>query len=104
MRMKEQDEVLAEAARHVRPGGRLVYVTCSILPDENEDRVEAFIRRHPDFDLVDPLARLGAKDPGTAAKLRPFVRLGERVAPVLRLSPATSATDGFFVAVLARGS
>lgn len=104
MRMKEQDEVLAEAARHVRPGGRLVYVTCSILPDENEDRVEAFIRRHPDFDLIDPLARLGAKDPGTAAKLRPFVRLGERVAPVLRLSPATSGTDGFFVAVLARGS
>lgn len=99
-RMAEQDAVLDEAVRFVRPGGRLVYVTCSVLADENEDRIADFLIRHPDFTLIEPLAGLAKADPATAAALARFVRRNERVAPVLRLSPATAGTDGFFVAVL----
>lgn len=49
-----QDELLDAAARHVRPGGRLVYATCSLEPEENEDRVTAFLTRHPGWRL-DPV-------------------------------------------------
>ena len=68
-----QDALLAQAARHVAPGGRLVYATCSILPCENEDRIAAFLESHPSF------ARDGA---------------------VLRASPLSTGTDGFFAARL----
>lgn len=99
-RMKEQDSVLDDAARFVKTGGRIVYITCSVLADENEDRIEAFLKRHEGFTVVDPLARLAKSDAATAAKLKPFVRTDERVSPVVRLSPASAGTDGFFVAVL----
>ncbi len=101
-RMAEQDAVLDDAARYVKAGGRLVYITCSVLADENEDRVEAFLQRHPGFQVTDPLARLTTQDPATAAKLKPFVRTDERVSPVVRLTPASAGTDGFFVAVLVK--
>jgi len=45
----QQDSILAAAAAHVAPGGRLVYSTCSNEPEENEDRVTAFLAAHPDF-------------------------------------------------------
>ena len=48
-RIAEQDAVLAAAAPFVKPGGRLIYVTCSLLAEENEDRVAAFVAAHPDF-------------------------------------------------------
>lgn len=99
-RMKEQDAVLDQAARFVKPGGTLVYVTCSILADENEDRVAEFLLRRPEFETVDPLAALRRTDAATAGRLGAFVRTGERASPVLRLTPASAGTDGFFVAVL----
>jgi 16S rRNA (cytosine967-C5)-methyltransferase len=102
LRAGEQDAVLDEAARHVKPGGRLVYVTCSVLPEENEDRLDAFLRRNGAFEMADPLADLGAVDAATATRLAPFVKRGERVEPVLRLSPASAGTDGFFVGVMRR--
>lgn len=74
-RMADQDQVLDAAAPFVKPGGRLVYVTCSVFAEENEDRVAAFLARTPGFAPV-----------------------GERA----RVSPRTAGTDGFFVAVLAR--
>jgi 16S rRNA (cytosine967-C5)-methyltransferase len=46
-----QDDLLDAAARMVAPGGVLVYSTCTIEPEENEERVEAFLERHPDFEL-----------------------------------------------------
>ncbi|KAK1269562.1 hypothetical protein QJS04_geneDACA006713 [Acorus gramineus] len=49
-----QDELLDSAAKLVKPGGLLVYGTCSIDPEENEERVEAFLLRHPDF-VIDPV-------------------------------------------------
>lgn len=98
-RQKDQDQVLDEAARFAGPSGRIVYVTCSILPEEDEDRVAAFLARRPGWHLADPLARL---DPTVGARLAPFVRRGVAGTPALRLSPASAGTDGFFVAVLER--
>ncbi|HEY8617520.1 RsmB/NOP family class I SAM-dependent RNA methyltransferase [Phenylobacterium sp.] len=86
-RQADQDQVLEDGARFVKPGGRIVYVTCSILPDENEDRVAAFRERYPEF-----VVRPASDDPKLAANLTPD--------GFLRLSPRASQTDGFFVAVL----
>ena len=86
-RQAEQDQVLDDGAAFVKPGGRLVYVTCSVLPEEDEDRVEAFLARHAGFQR-----RPAADNPDLARFLSP--------AGDLRLSPRTSATDGFYVAVL----
>jgi 16S rRNA (cytosine967-C5)-methyltransferase len=88
-RMAEQDQVLDQGAAFARPGGRIVYVTCSVLPEENEDRVAAFAQRHPAFSHKPATA-----DPVLARWLTPE--------GFLRLSPRASGTDGFFVAVLER--
>jgi 16S rRNA (cytosine967-C5)-methyltransferase len=88
-RQKDQDVVLGEGAGFVKPGGRMVYVTCSVLPEEDEDRVAAFLERHPDF----------ARRPATAdPALTPFLT----AAGDLRLTPLSAGTDGFYVAVLER--
>jgi 16S rRNA (cytosine967-C5)-methyltransferase len=58
-----QDSILDAAMRHVRPGGRLVYATCSLLRRENEDRSDAFLARHPGWTLADA-RRLGPLDGG----------------------------------------
>jgi 16S rRNA (cytosine967-C5)-methyltransferase len=101
MRLREQDlaellpkqaMILDAAARLVRIGGRLVYATCSLLPDENERQVERFLERHPDFAQV-PLAdawTLEGPPPGPG--------------PALSLTPRRHGTDGFFGAVLERRS
>ena len=52
-RQGEQSALLIEAARYVKPGGTLVYITCSILPEENDDQVAAFRAAHPDFSTID---------------------------------------------------
>ncbi|MFN0263252.1 RsmB/NOP family class I SAM-dependent RNA methyltransferase [Tepidamorphus sp. 3E244] len=101
-RLEEQVAVLDMAASTVRPGGTLVYATCSILPQENQQQVTAFVQRNPDFSVCDPAeiitARLG-QEAGSA------LIEAARVAPEgLTLTPATNATDGFFVAVLKRAS
>jgi 16S rRNA (cytosine967-C5)-methyltransferase len=86
-RQADQDQVLDDGAAFVKPGGRMVYVTCSVLPEEDEDRVAAFLERHPGF-----ARRSATDDPKLAPHLTPD---GD-----LRLTPRTSATDGFYVAVL----
>jgi len=95
-RVADQDAVLLEGARFVKPGGRLVYVTCSVLPEENIDRVAAFLDRHRDFALV-PIdvawaAALGGTPPPSAD--------GHK--ETLQLSPGLHGTDGFFIAILKR--
>jgi 16S rRNA (cytosine967-C5)-methyltransferase len=91
-RMKEQDEVLGRAEQYVAPGGRLVYVTCSLLPAENEDRVTNFLGKRSDFEPI-------AIDALTAA-MPELARFGSGLG--LRLTPHSSGTDGFFVAGLRR--
>ncbi|MDR3409055.1 MAG: RsmB/NOP family class I SAM-dependent RNA methyltransferase [Methylovirgula sp.] len=95
-RLKEQDEVLESAARYVKPGGRLIYVTCSLLPAENEARIAAYLARHADF------SGIGAEALATAAGLPDLARFASPQGAGLRLSPLTSGTDGFFIAGLRR--
>src|SRR5947209_953325 len=79
-RIKTQDELLARAADYMKPGGRIGYVTCSMLRDENEDRVSAFLAAHPQFALQSADAMIARA--GLTA-LQPFAT--DRTS--LRLSP-----------------
>ncbi len=93
-RMKDQDVVLREACRFLKPGGRLVYVTCSVLREENEDRIAALLAERADLAPVavaDLTARAGL--PALADRASPH-------GPGLRLTPRTTGTDGFYVAAL----
>jgi 16S rRNA (cytosine967-C5)-methyltransferase len=87
-----QNEILASAARLVKPGGRLIYATCSLLREENEVQAEAFLATHPDFALF-PTARAWAETIGGSPPA------GD---DYLRLTPARHGTDGFFVAIFER--
>jgi 16S rRNA (cytosine967-C5)-methyltransferase len=87
----KQRAILEGAASLVKPGGRLVYGTCSLLAEENEDIVAGFLAAHPDFRIVkagEILERQGIKLPGNDE--------------YLKLQPHVHDTDGFFAAVLER--
>jgi len=101
LRLSEQRKVLAQGAGFARPGGTLVYVTCSVLPEENEDQVAAFLSAHTDFRLVSIEARWRERLPG-APPAGAVVGIAGR-GTALRLTPANAGTDGFFVAVMTRG-
>jgi 16S rRNA (cytosine967-C5)-methyltransferase len=96
-----QVRILAQAAKLVKPGGRLVYVTCSMLARENEASVDAFEAANPDFRPVAVADLLSAPQLTDAAheRLASLAR-GAR----LRLSPASVDTDGFFAAVYERAA
>ena len=87
---KQQAAILEAAARLVRPGGRLVYATCSVLAAENERQAERFGAAHPDWQLVN------------AAELLPDCPELFSGSPYLQLSTAEHRTDGFFAAVWIR--
>lgn len=99
-RMAEQDAVLEEAAKYVKPGGRIVYVTCSLLAEEDEDRVAAFLQGHPGFVTIDALEQIAASGQADIAALAERRTGGH----FLRLTPLSASTDGFFVAVLRRAA
>ena len=91
-----QAAILEGAARLVKPGGRLVYATCSMLPEENEAIAEAFSAAHPDFAVQETCAVL------TDLKVEGAVGLcagGERGTRYLRLWPHRQGTDAFFAAI-----
>ena len=85
--LSKQFAILDEASRLVRPGGCMIYATCSVLPEEDEDQVNGFLARHPEFTLVPALL------PG-----------GLAADPCLVLTPRRHGTDGFFAAVLQRSA
>lgn len=95
-RMEDQARVLDTAARFVKPGGRLVYATCSVLPQENSGQIEAFLERDSRFERGSAAASFGAALPGKA--------LPVHASPEghLMLTPASTSTDGFFVSVVRR--
>ncbi|VVT27618.1 RsmB/NOP family class I SAM-dependent RNA methyltransferase [Rhizobium sp. EC-SD404] len=97
-RMAEQETVLEAAHRFVKPGGELVYVTCSLLPSENAGQVARFRERHPEFQPVEIAARWES----TFGKALPAHADPEN--GMVTLTPATTATDGFFVSVMRRMS
>lgn len=85
-----QDRLLDQAAARVRPGGRLVYATCSILPRENEDRLAAFCARHPRFRAQNAAALWGQT--GAATGL-------QSPDDFFHASPYVTGTDGFFAGI-----
>jgi 16S rRNA (cytosine967-C5)-methyltransferase len=98
VRRNEQTTVLDRAALLAKPGGRIVYITCSILPEENDDVLSAFLERHEGFNPVsheDLLATSGLDFLKNATR---------RTAYGLQLTPLQTGTDGFFIALLRRGS
>jgi 16S rRNA (cytosine967-C5)-methyltransferase len=88
-----QGEMLDDGARHVGPGGRLVYVTCSLLPSENEDAIDGFLNRNRDFRIV-PAAQIWSE----TITGEPPPDLGQ----FFRASPWKCGTDGFFVCIMSR--
>jgi 16S rRNA (cytosine967-C5)-methyltransferase len=95
-RIKDQGETLEKARRFVKLGGRILYVTCSVLRPENEDPVSAFLSRYDDMLPVDAASQARAAGlPALAAHASPF-------GPGFRLSPRATGTDGFYIATLAR--
>jgi len=82
-----QTNILKSAARLVKPGGRLIYATCSLLPRENEEQIEKFLAAHEDFRAV-PVNKICPDIPANG--------------PFMALTPATHGTDGFFAAVVER--
>lgn len=95
-RQAEQAEILRRAARFVRSGGRLAYITCSVFAEENDDQVRAFLEANPDFRPVDHEALWERHFSGKAAKARIDRTTG------IALSPCRTATDGFHFAALER--
>src|SRR5690554_1235193 len=86
-----QARILRDAAACVMPGGRLVYASCSVLPEENEEQVQAFLAEHPEFSLLD-----------AGRILQDRCVVPEMDGPFLRLRPDRHGTDGFFAAVMER--
>jgi 16S rRNA (cytosine967-C5)-methyltransferase len=87
---RKQAAILASASRLLKKGGRLVYATCSILPEENQRIVEAFLAAHPDFAL---------KPVGEVLQQQ---KIALEMGDYLELRPQLHGTDGFFAAVLER--
>jgi 16S rRNA (cytosine967-C5)-methyltransferase len=84
--LPKQAMILDQAARLVKPGGRLIYATCSLLDEENEGQVIAFLERTPAFKRI------------ALAEPLPEILHGA----ALRLTPRANGTDGFFGAIMER--
>jgi 16S rRNA (cytosine967-C5)-methyltransferase len=97
-RVKEQADILDRAVPLLKPGGRIAYVTCSVLDDENGAQVRGFLKRHSEFVLLPPADVIGAL--GERALL--FAKAARLFDEGLLMTPRTTGTDGFFVSVLQR--
>lgn len=95
-RTGEQAAILGDAVRFLKPGGTLVYITCSILPEENDDQVAAFRDAHPAFASVPPgelwLQAFGTEPPAGV----------ETAGSGIALTPRLTGTDGFYCNILRR--
>ncbi len=100
-RMQDQREILQAASTYVKPGGRLLYATCSFLMEEDEDRVAEFLAGAPDFverDAAEAAITSGALTAHGADIVRKF----RGPTGSVRLTPRRAGTDGFFFALLER--
>src|SRR6478735_2205419 len=100
VRLKEQIEVLDRAAALVKSGGRIAYITCSVLSAENGAQVRAFVARHPEFAAVPPQQTASALWDRAEA----FVAAALELPWGWLMTPRRTGTDGFFVSVLKRSS
>ena len=99
-RIKQQDAVLESAVALVKPGGRIAYITCSVLAEENGDRVRAFIGRHGDFSVEKPANVIN----GLGERAYLFARAVLISDEGLLMTPRRTDTDGFFVSLLKRSA
>jgi 16S rRNA (cytosine967-C5)-methyltransferase len=96
VRLKDQTAALDRAAPLVKPGGRIAYITCSVLPDENGAQVRAFITRHPEFSVQPPEQTASV----LWDKAEDFAKAALRTDEGWLMTPRRTGTDGFFVSVL----
>ncbi len=95
-RIKQQEAVLERASGLVKPGGRIVYITCSALVEENGDRIQGFAGRHSDFSVEKPANVIKALGERAYLFGRAVLISGEG----LLMTPRRTETDGFFVSML----
>ncbi|KJC58963.1 MFS transporter [Bradyrhizobium sp. LTSPM299] len=100
VRLKDQTAALDRAVPLVKPGGRIAYITCSVLPDENGAQVRAFIARHPEFSVVPPEQTASV----LWDKAEDFANAALQSDEGWLMTPRRTGTDGFFVSVLKKGS
>jgi 16S rRNA (cytosine967-C5)-methyltransferase len=81
-----------------KPGGRIAYITCSVLPQENGDQIRAFVERHPEFAVVPPEQTVTV----LWDKAEEFAAAALQSPEGLLMTPRRTGTDGFFVSVLRR--
>jgi 16S rRNA (cytosine967-C5)-methyltransferase len=98
IRIKDQAEVLDRAAGLVKPGGRIAYITCSVLKAENGEQVRGFIARHPEFSVVPPEQTASV----LWDKAEAFAQAALASPEGWLMTPRRTGTDGFFVSVLKR--
>ena len=98
VRLKDQIEVLDRAAALVKPGGRIAYITCSVLAAENGGQIRAFLARHPDFAVVPASQTMSV----LWDKAEEFAAATLQSPEGLLMTPRRTGTDGFFVSVLQR--
>ncbi|MEC8233881.1 MAG: RsmB/NOP family class I SAM-dependent RNA methyltransferase [Pseudomonadota bacterium] len=91
-----QQKILVAAARLVRPGGRLIYATCSLLPDENEKQIENLLIKRNDYSIVSVKEIWSKLDP----KIKKWHGMVKN--KMMRLTPHQHGTDGFFISILER--
>ena len=99
LRQKEQAQILDRAVALLKPGGRLAYITCSVLEEENGAQVRAFLARQPDFTIQPPAevaAVLGERAPA-------FIQAARLSKEGLLMTPRCTGTDGFFFSLLRHG-
>jgi len=96
LRQKEQMAILDRAVPLLKIGGRIVYVTCSVLDEENGAQVRAFLSRHADFSQQPPAEIAQALGEQASA----FTAAARLSAEGVLITPRTTQTDGFFVAIL----
>jgi 16S rRNA (cytosine967-C5)-methyltransferase len=98
LRLNEQAEALDRAAALARPGGRIAYVTCSLLEEENGEQVRAFLARRPQFALI-PAARVVDVLGERALVFHHAVQLSQEG---LLMTPRRTDTDGFYVSIMVK--
>jgi 16S rRNA (cytosine967-C5)-methyltransferase len=100
IRLKDQAEVLERAVPLVKPGGRIAYITCSVLSEENGEQVAAFVARHPEFSVLPPEQTASV----LWDKADDFAQAALRSPEGWLMTPRRTGTDGFFVSVMKKGA
>jgi 16S rRNA (cytosine967-C5)-methyltransferase len=98
IRLQDQASALDDAAALVKPGGRIVYITCSVLTEENNDQIKKFLKRHDNFAVTPPINVVRVL--GERAFM--FSRAALLTDEGLLMTPRRTDTDGFFVSVMVR--